>query len=263
MLVIEKLNKTFELGGGTTKRAIKDLDFQAQKGDFVTIVGSNGAGKSTLLNLVAGVYSPDSGKIFINGIDITDLPEHKRAKFIGRVFQDPLMGTASTMTLEENLAMALKRGQKRNLKLGVKGNRDKFRNTLSKLDLGLEDRLTDQVRLLSGGQRQSLTLMMATLNAPPVLLLDEHTAALDPKTASCIIDMTKEIVVDNELTVLMVTHNLQQALEVGNRTIMMHDGEIVLDLFGKEREDTSVDTLLEEFSKVKKERFLDDRALLA
>ncbi|HHY18491.1 MAG TPA: ATP-binding cassette domain-containing protein [Firmicutes bacterium] len=263
MLVIEKLNKTFELGGGTTKRAIKDLDFQAQKGDFVTIVGSNGAGKSTLLNLVAGVYSPDSGKIFINGIDITDLPEHKRAKFIGRVFQDPMMGTASTMTLEENLAMALKRGQKRNLKLGVKGNRDKFRNTLSKLDLGLEDRLTDQVRLLSGGQRQSLTLMMATLNAPPVLLLDEHTAALDPKTASCIIDMTKEIVVDNELTVLMVTHNLQQALEVGNRTIMMHDGEIVLDLFGKEREDTSVDTLLEEFSKVKKERFLDDRALLA
>lgn len=263
MLVIEKLNKTFELGGGTTKRAIKDLDFHAQKGDFVTIVGSNGAGKSTLLNLVAGVYSPDSGKIFINGIDITDLPEHKRAKFIGRVFQDPMMGTASTMTLEENLAMALKRGQKRNLKLGVKGNRDKFRNTLSKLDLGLEDRLTDQVRLLSGGQRQSLTLMMATLNAPPVLLLDEHTAALDPKTASCIIDMTKEIVADNELTVLMVTHNLQQALEVGNRTIMMHDGEIVLDLFGKEREDTSVDTLLEEFSKVKKERFLDDRALLA
>jgi len=167
MLVIEKLNKTFELGGGTTKRAIKDLDFQAQKGDFVTIVGSNGAGKSTLLNLVAGVYSPDSGKIFINGIDITDLPEHKRAKFIGRVFQDPMMGTASTMTLEENLAMALKRGQKRNLKLGVKGNRDKFRNTLSKLDLGLEDRLTDQVRLLSGGQRQSLTLMMATLQCSP------------------------------------------------------------------------------------------------
>lgn len=263
MLVIEKMNKTFELGGGTFKRAIRELDFTAEKGDFVTIVGSNGAGKSTLLNLIAGVYAPDSGNISIGGTNITNLTEHKRAKYIGRVFQDPMMGTAGSMSIEENLAMAIKRGEKRGLKLGVNGRREQFRTILKKLDLGLENRLKDQVRLLSGGQRQALTLMMATITAPKVLLLDEHTAALDPKTAARIIDLTKEIVSDNQLIVLMVTHNLQQALELGNRTIMMHDGEIVLDLFGLERENTSVDSLLEAFSKVKKERFLDDRALLA
>ncbi|MDD4263553.1 MAG: ATP-binding cassette domain-containing protein [Bacillota bacterium] len=263
MLQIENLNKTFELGGGTFKRALVDLDFVAQEGDFVTIVGSNGAGKSTLLNMVAGVYAADSGTIAIDGTDITSWPEHKRAKFVGRVFQDPMMGTAGSMTIEENLAMAYKRGQRRGLKPGVARNRVKFKALLAELDLGLEKRLKDQVRLLSGGQRQALTLMMATLKTPQLLLLDEHTAALDPKTARRIIDLTQSIVDNHGLTVLMVTHNLQQALEVGNRTIMMHDGGIVLDLQGRKREDTSVDSLLEAFSRVKKERFLDDRALLA
>ncbi len=263
MLVIENLNKTFELGGGTFKRAIKDLDLKAQKGDFITIVGSNGAGKSTLLNLIAGVYPADCGSIKINETDISTYPEHQRAKFIGRVFQNPMMGTAGAMTIEENLAMAMKRGEKRGFRLGVKGKRTEFRHILKELDLDLDERLKDQVRLLSGGQRQALTLMMATLTTPKLLLLDEHTAALDPKTAARIITLTNSIVAENELTVLMVTHNLQQALEVGNRTIMMHDGEIVLDLKGRERAQTSVESLLEAFSKVKKEKFLDDRALLA
>lgn len=263
MLVIENLNKTFELGGGTTKKAINDLSFTANEGDFVTIVGSNGAGKSTLLNLVAGVYPSDGGSIKVDKSEINSLPEHKRAKYIGRVFQDPMMGTAGSMSIEENLAMALKRGKRRGLSLGVNGYRQRFCSVLAELDLGLEKRLKDQVRLLSGGQRQALTLMMATLNTPKLLLLDEHTAALDPKTAERIIQLTQSIVKDHNLTVLMVTHNLQQALLVGNRTIMMHDGQIVLDLKGEERKKTSVDSLLEAFSKVKKERFLDDRALLA
>lgn len=263
MLLMERVNKTFELGGGTLKRALVDVNLVANEGDFITIVGSNGAGKSTLLNMVAGVYLPDSGKIRVNGSEITNWPEHKRARYIGRVFQDPMMGTAGAMTIEENLAMAFKRGQRRGLRLGVGRNRAKFRAVLEELGLGLESRLKDPVRLLSGGQRQSLTLMMATLTAPKILLLDEHTAALDPKTAATIIELTKSIVENHSLTVLMVTHNLKQALEVGNRTIMMHDGEIVLDLQGKEREETSVDSLLEMFSRVKKERFLDDRALLA
>ncbi len=263
MLVIENLNKTFELGGGTFKRAISDLNLIAPEGDFITMVGSNGAGKSTLLNLIAGVYPADSGSIKINGTDISTFPEHKRAKFIGRVFQDPMMGTAGTMTIEENLAMAIKRGERRGFSLGVKGKRTEFRHILKELDLDLDERLKDQVKLLSGGQRQALTLMMATLTTPKLLLLDEHTAALDPKTAARIITLTNNIVAENQLTVLMVTHNLKQALEVGNRTIMMHDGEIVLDLKGREREQTSVERLLEAFSRVKKERFLDDRALLA
>ncbi|SJZ30966.1 putative ABC transport system ATP-binding protein [Selenihalanaerobacter shriftii] len=244
--------------------ALKGVDLELRTGDFVTIIGSNGAGKSTLLNSIAGSFRIDAGNIQVDDKDVTNMPDYKRAGLIGRVFQDPLQGTAATMSIEENLAMAAARGKKRGLGIGVnKERRDEFKEYLSLLGLGLEDRLTDKVGLLSGGQRQSLTLLMATIAKPKVLLLDEHTAALDPKTAQQVIDLTKSIVVKHSLTVLMVTHDLNQALNLGNRTIMMDNGEIVLDIKNPERKHLTVDDLLDKFAQAKGEELMNDRILLA
>lgn len=263
MLVIERLTKTFPVGGGSIKIAVNRIDLTIQAGQFVTVIGSNGAGKSTLLNLVAGRYMPDSGTISLNGKDITNLSEHKRAAFIGRVFQDPLQGTAASMTIEENMSMAQCRGTRRSLRRGVtKQRRARFKELLSLLDLGLENRLRSEVGLLSGGQRQSLSLLMATMTEPSLLLLDEHTAALDPKTAQQVIALTEKIVSEYGLTTLMVTHNLEQALRLGDRTIMMHEGKIVLDLEGQVRKDMTVADLLAEFTRVRGESLVDDRLLL-
>lgn len=264
MLKMESVHKVFNYGKVNENHALNGIDLELKDGDFVTIIGSNGAGKSTVLNLVAGTYLPDYGKITINGIDVSNWPSHKRAPFVGRVFQDPLMGTAAEMTIEENLSLAYKRGQKRGLKLGIsKNRRDEFRELLSWLDLGLEDRLDDQVKLLSGGQRQALTLLMATLGKPEILLLDEHTAALDPKTAEQIIELTRRVVEKNKLTVLMVTHNMKMALEMGNRTVMMDKGKIILDLQGKEREEMTINDLVRKFSEKSGQELTDDRVLLA
>lgn len=264
MLKIENVHKVFNYGKVNENHAINGIDLELQDGDFVTIIGSNGAGKSTVLNLVAGTYHPELGRIIIDGVDVTKWPTYKRAPFVGRVFQDPLMGTAAEMTIEENLSLAYLRGKKRGLKLGInKNRRDGFRELLSWLDLGLEDRLDDQVKLLSGGQRQALTLLMATLGEPEILLLDEHTAALDPKTADQIIEITRRVVEKNKLTVLMVTHNMKLALEMGNRTIMMDKGKIILDLQGKEREEMTINDLVRKFSEKSGQELTDDRVLLA
>lgn len=236
----------------------------AAEGDFITVIGSNGAGKSTLLNAVAGVYPIDSGKIELGGKDITGLPEYKKAAFMGRVFQDPMRGTAPNMTVEENLAMAMTRGKKRGLRLGIrKDQREFFRDRLSVLELGLENRLKDKVGLLSGGQRQSITLLMATMTQPKLLLLDEHTAALDPKTGKKIVHLTETVVAENHLTTLMVTHNMEQALSLGNRLIMMHEGKIILELADEFKEKMTVKGLLQEFEHLRGEAFLSDRVMLA
>lgn len=264
MLRISQLRKVFASGNGTGKVALDNVDLHVGPGDFVTIIGSNGAGKSTLLNAVAGAYDVDQGRIWIDGLDVTLWPEHRRAGVIGRVFQDPMIGTAASMTIEENLAMALKRGSRPGLGFGVnQRNRNHFQELLSLLDLGLEDRLKDPVGLLSGGQRQALTLLMATISSPKLLLLDEHTAALDPKTAEQIGELTKKIVGGRRLTALMITHNLQDALEFGNRTLMMDQGNIILDLRNPRRAKMSVDDLLDQFVALRGTRLLDDRALLA
>ncbi|NMB26192.1 MAG: ATP-binding cassette domain-containing protein [Firmicutes bacterium] len=264
MLRISQLRKVFASGNGMEKVALDDVDLNVGPGDFVTIIGSNGAGKSTLLNAVAGAYSVDEGRICIDGQDVTLWPEHRRAGLIGRVFQDPMIGTAASMTIEENLAMALKRGCRPGLGFGVnQRNRAHFQELLSLLDLGLEDRLKDPVGLLSGGQRQALTLLMATISSPKLLLLDEHTAALDPKTAEQIGELTRKIVGGRRLTALMITHNLQDALAFGNRTLMMDQGNIILDLRNPRRAKMSVDDLLDQFVALRGTRFLDDRALLA
>ena len=256
MLELKNLYKTFNAGTVNEKRAIDGLDLTLEDGDFVTIIGGNGAGKSTTLNLIAGVFPADQGSIILDGVDITRLPEHKRAKYLGRVFQDPMMGTAATMGIEENLALANRRGQRRTLRPGITAQeREKFRKQLAALGLGLEDRMTSKVGLLSGGQRQALTLLMATLKKPRLLLLDEHTAALDPKTADKVLQITEEIVVRDKLTTLMVTHNMKHAIQYGNRLIMMDAGKVVVDIRGEEKKNLTVRDLLEKF-KIDNDRML-------
>ncbi len=256
MLELKNLYKTFNAGTVNEKRAIDGLDLTLEDGDFVTIIGGNGAGKSTTLNLIAGVFPADQGNIILDGVDITRLPEHKRAKYLGRVFQDPMMGTAATMGIEENLALANRRGQRRTLRPGITAQeREKFRKQLAALGLGLEDRMTSKVGLLSGGQRQALTLLMATLKKPRLLLLDEHTAALDPKTADKVLQITEEIVARDKLTTLMVTHNMKHAIQYGNRLIMMDAGKVVVDIRGEEKKNLSVRDLLEKF-KIDNDRML-------
>ena len=256
MLELKNLYKTFNAGTVNEKRAIDGLDLTLEDGDFVTIIGGNGAGKSTTLNLIAGVFPADQGNIILDGVDITRLPEHKRAKYLGRVFQDPMMGTAATMGIEENLALANRRGQRRTLRPGITAQeREMFRKQLAALGLGLEDRMTSKVGLLSVGQRQALTLLMATLKKPRLLLLDEHTAALDPKTADKVLQITEEIVARDKLTTLMVTHNMKHAIQYGNRLIMMDAGKVVVDIRGEEKKNLSVRDLLEKF-KIDNDRML-------
>ena len=264
MLELRELWKTFNAGTVNEKQALRGVSLTLQDGDFCTVIGGNGAGKSTMLNAVAGTFPVDSGSIVIGGTDVTRLPEHKRAKFIGRVFQDPMMGTAPTMQIEENLALAARRGQRRGLGWGItKAERAKYRDLLADLDLGLEDRLTSKVGLLSGGQRQALTLLMASLKRPKLLLLDEHTAALDPKTAAKVLDATERIVGRDHLTTLMITHNMKDAIVHGNRLIMMYDGNIVIDVSGEEKKKLTVPDLLALFSKVSGSDEADDKMLLS
>ncbi len=249
MLELKGLYKTFNAGTVNEKRAIDGLDLTLENGDFVTVIGGNGAGKSTMLNLIAGVFPVDEGVIRLNGFNLTRLPEHKRARFLGRVFQDPMMGTAATMGIEENLALANRRGQRRGRGRGLTvAEREMYRDKLAALGLGLEDRMTGKVGLLSGGQRQALTLLMATLKKPDLLLLDEHTAALDPKTADKVLQLTEEIVARDNLTTLMVTHNMRNAIQYGNRLIMMDAGRIIVDIKGEEKKHLTVRELLEKFN---------------
>ena len=263
MLELKEIYKTFNPGTINEKRALNGVSLTLADGDFVTVIGGNGAGKSTLLNLVAGVYTVDRGTISIDGQDVTRLPEHKRAQFIGRVFQDPMMGTASTMQIEENLALAARRGKARGLKAGITASeRKEYRELLKILDLGLEDRLTAKVGLLSGGQRQALTLLMASLVKPKLLLLDEHTAALDPKTAAKVLDATEKIVQRDKLTTLMITHNMRDAIAHGNRLIMMYEGRVAVDVSGEEKKNLTVEQLLSLFSKASGSDEADDKLLL-
>ena len=237
MLVLKDVHKTFNRGSANEKIALKGITLSVNEGDFITVIGGNGAGKSTMLNMIAGVYPIDSGKIEIDGVNISREPEYKRAQYIGRVFQDPMRGTAAGMEIQENLALALRRGRKRGLSWGIKANeKDFYREALTKLGLGLQTRMTSKVGLLSGGQRQALTLLMATLEKPKLLLLDEHTAALDPKTAKKVLELTDEIIKERELTALMVTHNMKDAIQYGNRLIMMHEGRIIYDVAGGKKE---------------------------
>ena len=264
MLEIKEIWKTFNAGTVNEKQALRGVSLTLKDGDFCTVIGGNGAGKSTMLNAVAGTFSVDSGAIVIGGGDVTRLPEHKRAKFIGRVFQDPMMGTAPTMQIEENLALAARRGQPRGLGWGItKTERADYRELLRDLGLGLEDRLTSKVGLLSGGQRQALTLLMASLKRPKLLLLDEHTAALDPKTAAKVLALSDRIVEENGLTTMMVTHNMKDAIVHGNRLIMMYDGRIVIDVSGEEKKKLTVPDLLALFSKVSGSDEADDKLLLS
>ena len=249
MLEVKNISKTFNPGTINEKRALSDLSITLSDGDFVTVIGGNGAGKSTLLNAVAGVWPVDAGSILIDGEDVTGMPEHKRAKYIGRVFQDPMMGTAPNMQIEENLALANRRGKKRGLRWGVtNAERELYREKLATLGLGLEDRLTSKVGLLSGGQRQALTLLMASLQTPKLLLLDEHTAALDPATAQKVLELSDRIISDNKLTALMITHNMTDAIRHGNRLIMMDRGRIVLDISGEEKQRLTKADLLARFA---------------
>ena len=257
MIHLSNLTKIFNKGTADEKCAIDDLSLQIDAGDFVTVIGSNGAGKTTLLNMISGAYFPDKGTISIDGKDVTKIPEHKRARYIGRIFQDPLRGTAASMSIEENLAMAERRGLKRGLKWGVtKAKRERYREILSVLELGLEDRLRDAAGLLSGGQRQTLTLLMVTLSIPKLLLLDEHTAALDPKTAHKVLLLSNQMIEENNLTAIMVTHNMKQAIEYGNRMIMMHEGRVQFDMSGEEKRNLSVETLVKSFGAVLKDETL-------
>ena len=264
MLKIENVRKVFNPGTVNEKVALNGLNLHLKPGDFVTVIGGNGAGKSTMLNSVSGAYTVDEGKIIIDGVDVTRLPEYKRAKFIGRVFQDPMMGTAATMQIEENLALAARRGKPRTLRSGITNKeREEYREQLKILDLGLEDRMTAKVGLLSGGQRQALTLLMATLQQPKLLLLDEHTAALDPKTAAKVLEATQKIVERSNLTTLMITHNMRDAIAYGNRLIMMYNGHIVVDVSGEEKKNLTVEQLLGLFSKASGSDEADDKLLLS
>lgn len=263
MLTLNHINKTFNPGTVNERAALKDISLHLEPGDFVTIIGSNGAGKSTLFNMISGNFQTDSGSIILDDIDLTFMKEHKRAKYIGRLFQDPLKGTAPSMTIEENLALAYMRTAGRKFGFGIiKQEKELFREKLAKLDLGLEDRMKTKVGLLSGGQRQAVTLMMSTLVTPKVLLLDEHTAALDPGTADKVLAITQEVVKKDHITTMMITHNIQSALDLGNRTIMMDDGRIILDIKGKEREGMTVQDLLERFKKESHKALDNDRILL-
>ncbi len=264
VLEIKNIHKTFNPGTINEKVALNGINLELEEGDFCTIIGGNGAGKSTTLNAISGTWMVDEGQIIIDGSDITKLPEHLRAPYLGRVFQDPRIGTASTMSIEENMAIAKRRGEKRGLRWGVtKAEREEFRERLSELGLGLEDRLSTKVGLLSGGQRQSVTLIMATLKKPKLLLLDEHTAALDPKTAATILSMTDRIVSGHGITSLMVTHNMKDAINYGNRLIMMYEGRIVYDVRGEEKKALHVSDLLAKFDEVSGGTFANDRMMLA
>ncbi|MDY3730952.1 MAG: ABC transporter ATP-binding protein [Candidatus Choladocola sp.] len=263
MLELKNLYKTFNPGTINEKTALNGLSLSLKDGDFVTVIGGNGAGKSTMLNAVAGTWFVDEGQILIDGTDVTKLPEYKRAAYLGRVFQDPMTGTAATMEIQENLALAKRRGKSRFLKPGItRQEREEYRELLKILGLGLEDRLTSKVGLLSGGQRQALTLLMATLQKPKLLLLDEHTAALDPKTAAKVLEITETIVNRDHLTTLMITHNMKDAIKHGNRLIMMMDGKIILDIEGEEKKKLTVRDLLDQFERASGEQFANDSALL-
>ena len=263
MLKITNLQKTFNPGTVNAKTALNGLNLHIKEGDFVTVIGGNGAGKSTLQNAIAGVWKPDFGTIEIDGVDVTGMPEHKRAQFLGRVFQDPMKGTAPDMEIAENLHIASMRGKKRKLIRGVKkSDRAYFRELLKTLDLGLEDRLSTKVGLLSGGQRQAVTLLMASMNKPKLLMLDEHTAALDPKTAAKVLETTQSIVEENKLTTIMITHNMRDAITYGNRLIMMYDGHVVVDVSGEEKKKLTVEQLLNLFSQASGSSEADDKLLL-
>ena len=264
MLKLTSVTKTFNKGTVTEKRALTGVNLTLEDGDFVTVIGGNGAGKSTLMNMIAGVYPIDSGTIELDGNDISRLPEHKRAQYLGRVFQDPMRGTAADMMIEENLALAKRRGEGRGLRWGVtKAERAEYTALLKTLGLGLETRLTSKVGLLSGGQRQALTLLMATIKRPQLLMLDEHTAALDPKTAKKVLELTEQIVTENHLTTLMVTHNMNDAIRLGNRLIMMHEGNVIYDVRGKEKKALTVPDLLQKFEEVSGGELANDRMLLS
>lgn len=263
MLKVENVSKTFNPGTVNEKLALDNFSITINEGDFVTVIGGNGAGKSTLMNAIAGVWKVDEGTITIDGENVTSLPEHKRAKYLGRVFQDPMMGTAATMEIQENLALAKRRGLSRTLKNGItKKEIEEYKEMLKILDLGLEDRMTTKVGLLSGGQRQALTLLMATLKKPKLLLLDEHTAALDPKTAAKVLETTEKIVKRDNITTLMITHNMKDAIAHGNRLIMLNAGKIILDISGEEKKNLTVSELLKKFELVSGEEFAGDRAIL-
>ncbi|MBP3540657.1 MAG: ABC transporter ATP-binding protein [Clostridia bacterium] len=264
MLEITNISKTFNPGTVNEKVALNGVSLNLADGDFVTVIGGNGAGKSTLLNAVAGTWPVDEGTITIDGVNVTRMPEHKRAKYIGRVFQDPMLGTAATMQIEENLALAKRRGDRRTLKVGITpAERQEYKEILEELGLGLESRLTAKVGLLSGGQRQALTLLMATLKKPRLLLLDEHTAALDPKTAAKVLEATERIVQKDQLTTLMITHNMKDAIAHGNRLIMMHEGRVAVDVSGEEKKKLTVEDLLQLFEKASGQELANDRMLLA
>lgn len=262
MLEITGLKKVFNRGTVNEKVALNGLNITVNDGDFVTVIGGNGAGKSTMLNAICGVFPVDEGKIVLDGNDITALPEYKRAKFLGRVFQDPMMGTSPNMEIQENLALAYRRGKSRLLRPGItKAEKELYREHLKRLGLGLEDRMTSKVGLLSGGQRQSLTLLMATLNRPDLLLLDEHTAALDPKTAAKVLALTEEITTEEKLTTIMITHNMKDAIHYGNRLVMMHEGRVVYDVSGEEKSALTVEDLLKKFEQTA--GMVNDRLILA
>lgn len=264
MLDLINVKKTFNPKTVNEKVALAGVNLHLNDGDFVTVIGGNGAGKSTTLNAIAGVWPIDEGQIIIDGMDITSLSEHRRAAWLGRVFQDPMTGTAATMQIEENLALAARRGEKRTLRAGItKAERAEYREKLKTLGLGLEDRMTSKVGLLSGGQRQALTLLMATLKKPKLLLLDEHTAALDPRTAEKVLTLSKQIIEENNLMTMMVTHNMRDAIAYGNRLIMMHEGRVILDIAGEEKKKLTVENLLEQFARVSGDEFTNDRALLS
>ena len=264
MLKVEQVIKVFGHGTINEKVALNGLNLSLEKGDFVTVIGGNGAGKSTMLNSVAGVYPVDAGKIIIDGVDVTHLSEHKRAAYLGRVFQDPMMGTAADMTIEENLAMAARRGKKRTLRWYITAKeRKEYTELLSQLELGLESRLTHKVGLLSGGQRQALTLLMATLQKPKILLLDEHTAALDPKTAAKVLELSAKLIRDNNLTAMMVTHNMNDAIKYGNRLIMMNEGQILYEVGGEQKQQLQKEDLIALFAKKAGDGLVSDRVLLS
>ena len=264
MLKITDLQKTFNAGTVNAKTALDGLNLTLENGDFVTVIGGNGAGKSTMLNAIAGVWKPDRGTIEIDGVDVTNIPEYKRAAYLGRVFQDPMKGTAPDMEIAENLSIAARRGTKRKLKWGVKKTeREEYKKLLATLELGLENRLTSKVGLLSGGQRQAVTLLMATLRRPKLLLLDEHTAALDPKTAAKVLEITDRIVTENKLTTLMITHNMHDAIAYGNRLIMMHEGRVVVDVSGEEKKKLTISQLLGLFEKASGSEFANDKVMLS
>lgn len=263
MLELNNVHKTFNIGSINEKKALHGINLKLAEGDFVTVIGGNGAGKSTMLNAIAGLWPIDEGSIFLDDVNVTGLPEYKRAQYIGRVFQDPMMGTAASMSLEENLALALRRGKRRTLKWYItKTERERYRKELKKLGLGLEDRLTVKVGLLSGGQRQALTLLMATLRKPKLLLLDEHAAALDPATADTVLNITGNVILENKLTALMITHNMTEAIRHGNRLLMMNAGKIILDISGEEKRKLKIEHLLQRFKELSGVQMETDSMLL-